>query len=89
MKAKQEERLQLARDKLTDEQLAELDFVTELVRQSTDARRITYKGQTYYTFIYRDGGDDEQRAMRVIVGTKGWTISPADMPIKECLNYLP
>lgn len=65
MNEEQKMKFQFARDMLTNEQLAEPDFVMRLVNRSTDAHRFTYKGQTYYTFTFDDGICDEQSALRI------------------------
>ena len=67
-------------EKLDPEQQEEFIHMVRIINQSMPEKRITIKGQTYYTFIWADPIAEK---MRIIVSCKGYTINPVDKPIKE------
>ena len=85
MTKEQRAKYQRSLDKMSAEQQAEFIHAVEILNRSASARKITIKGQAYYVFIFEDPEGDSVMKMKLVVGAKGWTFSPLEMPLKECL----
>ena len=80
MNDQQRARYAFIKDKLSDEQWAELEIVTEILNRANRHQRKTIKGVEYQIAYYTD---DEGTEMRFILGYGCWTTAPADRPLKE------
>ena len=80
MNDQQRARYAFKKDKLSDEQWAELEFATEILNRANRHQRKTIKGVEYQIAYYTD---DEGTEMRFILGYGCWTTAPADRPLKE------
>lgn len=85
MTDQQREKYAIVRDKLSDEQWAELEFVVDIMNRAKRTRQKTINGVKYFIIIWTDESGDESKDMRFIFGPGGWTISSPDKPLKECL----
>ncbi len=67
--------------KMSMEQLAELQNVLSIVRSAKSVRRKTINGAQYNITLYTDAS---RKDMQLIFGYGGWLTEQVDWPLKEC-----
>ena len=68
--------------KMSREQLVEVQHVLDIIRSAISVRRKTIKGVQYHIARCTDASGKE---MQLVFGGGSWTTAPADKPLKECL----
>lgn len=73
-------------EKLDAEQQEEFNLIVEILDQTTPEKRITIKGQIYYSLMWEDPEQENGAKMRIIVGGNGWMFFPAGCSVMESIR---
>ena len=70
---------------MTRKQMTEMRTIQSIMDQSTFEAEVEYCGREYRTYIWSTTrSDGTEVAMRVVIGEKNWSVSPAEWPIEKC-----
>ena len=73
-------------EKLDAEQREEFNLRLEILDQAKPEKRITTRGQTYYSLMWEDPAQADRVKMRIIVGVNGWMFFPESSTIMESIR---
>ena len=84
----EEQRMKYAQvlEKLDAEQREEFNFRLEILDQAMPEKRVTIKGQTYYSLVWKNPDQANRDKMRIIVGVNGWMFFPASCSVMESIG---